>query len=171
MSELVPVFPPLTTRWAAFPPTSRPRCFATTPTSCWVCTPPANALVCPSTARTAWAPTHCWTSTSGRRAGIAAEHASTAEQPPLPDDAAGHVVSPVENLRDSTGNERVSEIRRAMQETMDMNAQVYRTEETLTQALADIKALQVRYQNVAISDKGRRYNTDLLEAIEAQVPA
>jgi succinate dehydrogenase / fumarate reductase flavoprotein subunit len=103
----------------------------------------------------------------GRRAGIAAaEYASTAEQPPLPDDAAGHVVSLVENLRDSTGNERVSEIRRAMQETMDMNAQVYRTEETLTQALADIKALQVRYQNVAISDKGRRYNTDLLEAIE-----
>ncbi|MFA7265654.1 MAG: succinate dehydrogenase/fumarate reductase flavoprotein subunit, partial [Candidatus Nanopelagicales bacterium] len=72
----------------------------------------------------------------------------------------------VENLRDSTGNERVSEIRREMQATMDMNAQVYRTEETLTQALADIKALQARYKNVAISDKGRRYNTDLLEAIE-----
>lgn len=103
----------------------------------------------------------------GRRAGIAAaEYASTAEQPPLPEDAAGHVVSLVENLRDSTGNERVSEIRRAMQETMDMNAQVYRTEETLTQALADIKGLQARYRNVAISDKGRRYNTDLLEAIE-----
>mgnify|MGYP001282234990 FL=1 len=103
----------------------------------------------------------------GRRAGIAAaEYASTAEHPPLPDDAAGHVVSMVENLRDSTGNERVSEIRRAMQETMDMNAQVYRTDETLNQALTDIKALQVRYQNVAISDKGRRYNTDLLEAIE-----
>lgn len=47
-----------------------------------------------------------------------------------------------------------------------MNAQVYRTEETLTQALADIKGLQARYRNVAISDKGRRYNTDLLEAIE-----
>ena len=36
----------------------------------------------------------------------------------------------------------------------------------MTQALADIKALQARYKNVAISDKGRRYNTDLLEAIE-----
>ena len=103
----------------------------------------------------------------GRRAGIAAaEHASKTELAELPDDAAGFVVSLVENLRDSTGNERVSELRKAMQETMDMNAQVYRTEETLTQALADIKALQVRYQNVAISDKGRRYNTDLLEAIE-----
>ena len=103
----------------------------------------------------------------GRRAGIAAaEYAQTAEQRPLPEDAAGEVVPLAENLRDSTGNERVSEIRREMQATMDMNAQVYRTEETLTQALADIKALQARYKNVAISDKGRRYNTDLLEAIE-----
>ena len=103
----------------------------------------------------------------GRRAGIAAaEYALSAEQRPLPEDAAGEVVSLVENLRDSTGNERTSEIKREMQATMDMNAQVYRTEETLTQALADIKALQARYKNIAISDKGRRYNTDLLEAIE-----
>ena len=103
----------------------------------------------------------------GRRAGIAAaEYAQTAEQRPLPEDAAGEVVSLVENLRDSTGNERVSEIRRDMQATMDLNAQVYRTQETLTQALADITAPQARYKNVAISDKGRRYNTDLLEAIE-----
>lgn len=103
----------------------------------------------------------------GRRAGIAAaRHAHEVEQPPIPEDAAGYVVSLVENLRDSQGKERVVEIRRAMQETMDMNAQVYRNEETLTQALADIKALQVRYRDISIQDKGRRYNTELLEAIE-----
>lgn len=103
----------------------------------------------------------------GRRAGIAAaEYASTAEFAPLPNDAEGRVVAMVDGLRYSTGNERVAEIRRAMQETMDMNAQVYRNEATLTQALIDIKALQARYRNVGIQDKGRRYNTDLLEAIE-----
>ena len=103
----------------------------------------------------------------GRRAGIAAaEYAETAEFAPLPNDAEGRVVAMVDGLRYSTGNERVAEIRRAMQETMDMNAQVYRNEETLTQALTDIKALQARYRNVGIQDKGRRYNTDLLEAIE-----
>jgi succinate dehydrogenase flavoprotein subunit len=69
-------------------------------------------------------------------------------------------------LKTSTGEERVGEIRRAMQETMDMNAQVYRTEETLTHALHDIKGLQDRFRNVGIQDKGSRYNTDLLEAIE-----
>ena len=103
----------------------------------------------------------------GKRAGVAAaEYATSVEAPPIPEDANGFVVSMIENLRDSTGGERVSEIRREMQETMDMNAQVYRTEETLTQAFADITALKARYQNVAIQDKGRRYNTDLLEVVE-----
>ncbi len=43
---------------------------------------------------------------------------------------------------------------------------MYRNEETLTQALNDVRALQQRYKNVAIQDKGQRYNTDLLEAVE-----
>ncbi len=57
-------------------------------------------------------------------------------------------------------------LRKEMQETMDMNAQVYRTEATLKQALGDVQELKRRYRNVAIQDKGARYNTDLLEAIE-----
>jgi len=60
----------------------------------------------------------------------------------------------------------VAEIRKALQETMDRNAQVFRTEETLQTALDDIAALRVRYPNVRIHDRGRRFNTDLLEAVE-----
>ena len=103
----------------------------------------------------------------GRRAGIAAaEYAVGADLPELPDDPAAFVADMVGSLRESTGGERVGEIRRAMQETMDMNAQVYRTEATLKQALSDVQELQRRYRNVAIHDKGERYNTELLEAIE-----
>ena len=47
-----------------------------------------------------------------------------------------------------------------------MNAQVYRNEGTLKQALSDIQELKRRYENVSIQDKGTRYNTDLLEAVE-----
>ena len=47
-----------------------------------------------------------------------------------------------------------------------MNAQVYRTETTLKQALSDVQELQRRFRNVAIQDKGQRFNTELLEAIE-----
>jgi len=49
---------------------------------------------------------------------------------------------------------------------MDLNAQVYRTEGSLKQALVDIEALKVRYANVGVQDKGKRFNTDLLEAVE-----
>ncbi|MCU0296931.1 MAG: succinate dehydrogenase flavoprotein subunit [Candidatus Nanopelagicales bacterium] len=103
----------------------------------------------------------------GRRAGIAAaEYAVGAELPDLPENPAVFVEGMVSGLRDSEGGERVGEIRKAMQETMDMNAQVYRTETTLKQALSDVQELQRRYRNVAIHDKGQRYNTELLEAIE-----
>ncbi len=103
----------------------------------------------------------------GRRAGIAAaEYAATADYVDLPDSPADLVVNMVENLKNSTGTERVAPIRKAMQDTMDMNAQVYRTDETLRTALQDLRDLKVRYANVSIQDKGARYNTDLLEAIE-----
>ncbi|WP_406283240.1 succinate dehydrogenase flavoprotein subunit [Embleya sp. NBC_00896] len=103
----------------------------------------------------------------GRRAGIAAaEYATSHEYVELPEAPETTVVELIERLRDSAGTERVGAIRAEMQETMDANAGVYRTEETLKQALADIKGLQKRYLDVSIQDKGKRYNTDLLEAIE-----
>ncbi|MBV9025318.1 MAG: succinate dehydrogenase flavoprotein subunit [Streptomycetaceae bacterium] len=103
----------------------------------------------------------------GRRAGIAAaEYASRNEFVELPEDPAALVVGQVESLRESTGSERIAEIRKALQETMDMNAMVFRTEQTLKQAVEDIVELKQRYKNVSIQDKGKRFNTDLLEAIE-----
>ena len=103
----------------------------------------------------------------GRRAGIAsADYANTVTHTPLPEDPAGKTIAMIEMLRSSTGGERIAVIRKEMQETMDMNAQVYRTEATLKQALSDVQELQRRFRNVSIQDKGVRYNTDLLEAIE-----
>jgi succinate dehydrogenase / fumarate reductase flavoprotein subunit len=103
----------------------------------------------------------------GRRAGIAAaEYAASRSHSELPATPESTVVSMVENLLSSTGGERVAAIRRDLQETMDRNAQVYRTEESLKQAEEDIAALKVRYADVAVSDKGKRFNSDLLEAVE-----
>lgn len=104
----------------------------------------------------------------GRRAGLnAAEFVKTADLPELPDEnPAAYVVELIENLRSSTGSEKVARIRRDLQETMDSNAGVYRNEATLKQAYTDVKALQERYRNVSVQDKGRRFNTDLLEAVE-----
>lgn len=103
----------------------------------------------------------------GRRAGIAAaEYAESSDWVPLPDDASARVVGMLAMLRDGNGTERVADLRKQLQETMDMNAQVYRTQETLTQALSDVQELRRRYLNVSVQDKGARYNTDLLEAVE-----
>ena len=103
----------------------------------------------------------------GRRAGIAAaEYAKDADWPTLPDRPEGTVVDMLERLRKSSGTEKVAQIRKEMKETMDLNAQVYRNEQTLEQALNDVRALRERYAHVTVMDKGQRYNTDLLEAVE-----
>jgi len=49
---------------------------------------------------------------------------------------------------------------------MDRNAQVFRTDESLAHAAGVIAGLRERYKNVAVQDKGKRFNTDLLEAVE-----
>ncbi|MFD5464918.1 succinate dehydrogenase flavoprotein subunit [Kitasatospora sp. NPDC127059] len=103
----------------------------------------------------------------GRRAGIAAaDYANANEFVPLPEDPETLVQGMVDKLRESTGTESVAQIRKELQETMDANAMVYRTGATLKQAVEDIAALRERYKHVSIQDKGFRYNTDLLEAIE-----
>src|SRR5690606_33745722 len=86
----------------------------------------------------------------GKRAGIAAaEYANSVGCPGLPDDAAELVSTMVGKLRESTGSERVAVIRTELQATLDANAAVYRTEDTLKQALNDIHALKERYGRVA----------------------
>ncbi|MFE6055738.1 succinate dehydrogenase flavoprotein subunit [Kitasatospora sp. NPDC056446] len=103
----------------------------------------------------------------GRRAGIAAaDYANAHEFVELPENPAEKVQALVDGLRESTGTESVGQIRKELQETMDTNAMVYRTGATLKQAVEDIAALRERYKNVSIQDKGFRYNTDLLEAVE-----
>lgn len=103
----------------------------------------------------------------GRRAGLAAsEFVKTAPLVPIAEDAAEGVAEMIERLRAAKGTEKVAAIRTELQRTMDDNAGVYRNEGTLKQALDDVKALQARYANVAVQDKGKRFNTDLLEAVE-----
>ena len=69
-------------------------------------------------------------------------------------------------VRDGEGGERVAAIRAELQETMDANMQVFRSEKTIKEALGIIADLRERYKNVQIQDKGKRFNLDLLEAVE-----
>ncbi|WP_029146456.1 succinate dehydrogenase flavoprotein subunit [Microbacterium luticocti] len=103
----------------------------------------------------------------GKRAGRnAVEYVKTAEFVPLPDDPAREVREMIEGLRTNTGTERIATLRKTLQNDMDLKAQVFRTDESLTEVLGVIEQLRERYKNVHVDDKGRRYNTDLLEAVE-----
>jgi succinate dehydrogenase / fumarate reductase flavoprotein subunit len=103
----------------------------------------------------------------GKRAGIsAAEYAATASWVDLPPEPEAAVVAQLEQMRSRPQGERVSDVRRELQQTMDANAQVFRTAESLRQAFQDIQVLQERYTRVSVQDKGRAFNTDLIEAIE-----
>ncbi|WP_433402256.1 succinate dehydrogenase flavoprotein subunit [Streptomyces sp. CA-146814] len=103
----------------------------------------------------------------GKRSGIAAaEYAVKSDFVELPENPAQLVADQVERLRNSTGTERVAALRTELQECMDANVMVFRTEQTIKTAVEKIAELRERYLNVSIQDKGKRFNTDLLEAIE-----
>lgn len=103
----------------------------------------------------------------GKRAGIyAVEYAKDASFVDVPEDAVAETVKLIEHMRNARGTEKIAVIRKELQDTMDKNAQVYRTEESLNEALDKIKELRKRYENIQVQDRGQRFNTDLLEAIE-----
>jgi len=103
----------------------------------------------------------------GKRSGRnAVEYVQTADFVPLPEDPAKEVREMLEGLRNNSGTERIAVLRKTLQEEMDANAQVFRTEETLTNVMGTIHDLRQRFKNVHIDDKGKRFNTDLLEAVE-----
>ena len=103
----------------------------------------------------------------GKRAGIyAVEYAREADFVPVPENAISEVEKMLAIAGNSTGTEKVAVLRKELQDTMDKNAQVYRTEESLNEALDKIAELRTRYQNIQVQDRGKRFNTDLLEAIE-----
>jgi succinate dehydrogenase / fumarate reductase flavoprotein subunit len=103
----------------------------------------------------------------GKRAGIyAVEYAKYAEFVDVPADTVAETVKLIEHMRNARGTEKIAVIRKELQDTMDKNAQVYRTEESLNEALDKIKELRKRYENIQVQDRGQRFNTDLLEAIE-----
>jgi succinate dehydrogenase/fumarate reductase flavoprotein subunit len=70
--------------------------------------------------------------------------------------------------KNGAGEERVAPIAAALKETMTRNMGVFRNQARMAQALSDIRALQKRYANARIMDTGKRFNTDLLAALETE---
>ncbi len=107
----------------------------------------------------------------GRRAGrqMAAD-IRAADLPEVADDAAEPVRAEIEALRDggATGvrRENAAHIRRELADAMFDHCGVFRDETLLRDAKASVADLRARYGRVSVTDRGRTYNTDLLEARE-----
>lgn len=103
----------------------------------------------------------------GRRAGRnASAYAEGGEFPPLPKGVLDLSQELIDSALNGSHKERVSVLRAELQETMMDNASVFRTAETLAQQVKEVEALKVRYRDIGVDDKGKRYNTELMEALE-----
>jgi succinate dehydrogenase / fumarate reductase flavoprotein subunit len=103
----------------------------------------------------------------GRRAGRhIAEYCRQSEFLPLPDYPDAEVVAEFERIRYGSGGARPYKLRAAMQTTMTSNVGVFRTEETLSKGVEDMRALRTQFEHIEIDDKGHQFNTDILEAWE-----
>jgi succinate dehydrogenase / fumarate reductase flavoprotein subunit len=103
----------------------------------------------------------------GRRAGNhMAEFCQESLLLPLPDDSTAEIMAEFSRIRDSSGGVSPYVLRSAMQKAMTTQVGVFRTQETLTTGLADIKDLRSQFESIEIDDKGQQFNTDLLEAWE-----
>ncbi len=79
---------------------------------------------------------------------------------------AKRMIEKVNWTKSNNGIERVPKLRAELQESMMMNAGVFRTEESLLRQKEKLKELYERYKNIRIDDKSNTFNTDLQEAIE-----
>ena len=107
----------------------------------------------------------------GKRAGQSmVDYVSSTKPTTLSENAAEDLINKIKNLmnKEHSLEFSVPKIREDLQDSMEENAKIFRTEESLEKQTKILSDLRNRYQNVTISDKGKVFNTELLEAIELE---
>jgi succinate dehydrogenase / fumarate reductase, flavoprotein subunit len=103
----------------------------------------------------------------GRRAGRSmAADVKGVDLPDVATDAHEPVRAELEAMRSHARGESPQRIRQQLVEGMMERASVFRTRDGLQQLTLELRELQERYRNVRVQDRGRVFNTDLLETRE-----
>jgi succinate dehydrogenase / fumarate reductase flavoprotein subunit len=71
-----------------------------------------------------------------------------------------------DKIRNANGKLATSKIRKEMQAVMQGHANVFRTEEIMAEGVKKIEKVYASYKDIAISDRGTVWNSDLVEALE-----
>ncbi len=85
---------------------------------------------------------------------------------PLPADAGDSAMARFDRFRNANGSKPTSEIRLTMQRTMQNDAAVFRTSETLKEGVDKMLQVASTLGDVRISDRSLVWNSDLVEALE-----
>ncbi len=105
----------------------------------------------------------------GKRAGkAAAAYAQQNDWAELPAETWEPTQAMLQKMMEHDGQYNVADLRAEMQSLMMDNVGVFRTEEGIQSALTRVRELQECAQDITVMDKGKRFNTDILEAIELQ---
>ena len=64
------------------------------------------------------------------------------------------------------GGHRIAAIRTDLQKAMERGVGVYRSEQSLKEALEEVRGLSARFRDVALDDRDRAFNTELVTALE-----
>ena len=105
----------------------------------------------------------------GKRAGkAAAAYAQQNDWAELPAETWEPTQEMLQKMMEHDGQYNVADLRAEMQALMMDNVGVFRTEEGIQSALTRVRELQECAQDITVMDKGKRFNTDILEAIELQ---
>ncbi|MCC6140714.1 MAG: FAD-binding protein [Nitrospira sp.] len=74
----------------------------------------------------------------------------------------------VERLLSQRGGERAWQVRQELGESLSTNLGIFRTQASMTAAGNKVRDLRPRAAAVTVQDKGRVFNTDLIQALELQ---
>jgi succinate dehydrogenase / fumarate reductase flavoprotein subunit len=103
----------------------------------------------------------------GKHAGLrAAEYANQSQFGKMPQDAEAGARSEFEALRNGSGKENAYDISNELKNVMFSEVGIYRNEKDMTSALEKVRDLQRRFKDVKVSDTGKIFNTELLNAWE-----
>ena len=72
----------------------------------------------------------------------------------------------ITKLLNREGQEKVDPVRKKMQSVMMDYGSVFRDEEGLKKGIEEIQTLKERYHDIALLNKGKAFNYELMEAIE-----
>jgi succinate dehydrogenase / fumarate reductase flavoprotein subunit len=73
-----------------------------------------------------------------------------------------------DGLLKQSGTEKPAQMRRELRALMDKHAGVYRDGDSMKEGLAKIAELMQRFRRIAVQDKRRIYNTNLIQALETE---